>query len=762
MLERIKKITSIGLFNDIKPSGVKFKKVSLIYGDNGRGKSTFASILRSYANSEPNIIIQRKTLDSQSEQFVDILFSDGNISKFENNSWTKKYSDIHIFDLDFIDNNVYSGSEIKPGQRKNLLSFALGRAAVTAMTEFNSANEIASECTQQKKLIAAALNGYRGEMTLTKYVNLAKKDNVDDLLLQNSKKQEVANRVKIVKAKNKSKNITTFKADLADFFNVMNKTVEKINESAEKKVKTHLNIIDSDDAERWISQGQGYIKNDTCPFCCQNISQSDLTAAYKDYFNKEYSDFIQEVLSLPNKKDTILNKLNIPLIYQEYKTASENFTAWEEFISLSLNGFKKSDLVNLKNQLDTLLSECITIKSAEPLKIIEQARLDACTDLVTTIDMFIRDINDDIDLQNNKIEEYKNSIEVIDIEALQKKHDELNFNKIRHSDEVVQLISDYQAKKNEEKAANNLKEQKRTTLNQIMIDTLGKYEKSINSLLLKFGALFSIKEIAYNYNGGGVPKSEYAIELRGKKISLQGEDSGFKTCLSEGDKRTLAFAFFISVIISDAELNNKIVIIDDPMCSFDSHRKQQTITVLKEIYDKSKQLIVLAHDAFFIKTLRNEFNKKGASNDISLIKINYSKDRFSQIDSLDIDSECESAYYKNHRLVSEYCQGLGNNNERDVAIAIRPLLEGYLHRRFPTYIESGFLFGNIVQLIAASNQDSPLYHAISLVDELNEINSYAGKFHHDTNPSAGNEMVAPGELRSFCCRALNIIYKGTI
>lgn len=51
MLDRIQKITSVGLFNDISPVGISFRKTSLIYGDNGRGKSTLASIMRSYTSS---------------------------------------------------------------------------------------------------------------------------------------------------------------------------------------------------------------------------------------------------------------------------------------------------------------------------------------------------------------------------------------------------------------------------------------------------------------------------------------------------------------------------------------------------------------------------------------------------------------------------------------------------------------------------------------------------------------------------------------
>lgn len=761
MLERIHKITSVGLFNEIRPAAIRFKKISLIYGDNGRGKSTLASIMRSYTHSQPEVLISRKTLNSTIAQSVDIQFNNGNRAKFESHRWDNKFSDVHVFDLDFIDNNVYSGGEIKAGHRKKLLSFALGHAAVTAMTEFNSATEKSSECTRQRKLIEAQLQGYRGATTLTKYIKIKKVDNIDELLATNTTKQVMANRIGIIKAKNKAKKLTSFVVDFADFFSIINKTIEQINIGAEEKVKRHLECINSEGAEKWVSDGQIYIIENICPFCSQQLGQNELIAAYKAYFNKAYIDFIKEVTTLQYKKDALLKKLNVPLLRQEYDTACEVYSSWDEYLKLEL---KKPDFDHfdaLKIQLDSKLSEYIARKNSDPSITLPQAQLDDCNNLVSNINEIITNCNNEIDTLNTQIDDYKESLETIDIGALVTEQNNLNTVKTRFTNEVIQLISDYENKKAEESKANEDKEKKRETLNQIMSSTLGRYETSINQLLNKFGASFCIKEINFNYNGGGEPKSEYAIELRGQKITLQGDDAGFRTCLSEGDKRTLAFAFFVSVILADSDLENKIVLIDDPMCSFDSHRKQQTITILKDIFDQSKQLIILAHDAFFIKTLKDEFHKKGEENNLSLIKIAHAAGGFSDLLNLDIDRECESAYYKNHRLVSEYINGT-QHNERDVATAIRPLLEGYLHRRFPTHIAPGFLFGAIVQLISNSPVGSPLHHAISLTAELNAINSFAGRFHHDTNPNAGSETVPVGELLNYCQRSLDIIYKGVI
>jgi wobble nucleotide-excising tRNase len=73
------------------------------------------------------------------------------------------------------------------------------------------------------------------------------------------------------------------------------------------------------------------------------------------------------------------------------------------------------------------------------------------------------------------------------------------------------------------------------------------------------------------------------FEMRGANIALSGGVPDFKTSLSEGDKRTLAFAFFIASTESDSNLSNKIIIIDDLMCSLDLNRSSK-LEVLKRLY----------------------------------------------------------------------------------------------------------------------------------------------------------------------------------
>ena len=179
------------------------------------------------------------------------------------------------------------------------------------------------------------------------------------------------------------------------------------------------------------------------------------------------------------------------------------------------------------------------------------------------------------------------------------------------------------------------------------------------------------------------------------------------------------------------------------------------------MYDSSKQLVIIAHDIHFLRNLRDDILRTDGPNNIKFFRLKAVTNRYSDFGDIDIDQECESAYFKSHRLLDEYMAGNAQSSI-DVARTIRPMLEGYLHRRFPRLINSGLLFGTVVQLINNAQHPSPLVHAQNITNELNEINSYAGQFHHDTNPGADQVQVVDSELLSFVERAIKVVYVGTV
>ena len=110
-------------------------------------------------------------------------------------------------------------------------------------------------------------------------------------------------------------------------------------------------------------------------------------------------------------------------------------------------------------------------------------------------------------------------------------------------------------------------------------------------------------------------------------------------------------------------------------------------------------------------------------------------------------------------MVADYVDGKSTANTRDVAKAIRPLLEGYYHRRFPGKIPRRLMLGQIIALAVDSVTTGPLTNLRPLAKELGEVNEYVSQFHHDTNPSGDTVPVVDSELLAFARRALNLIYQ---
>jgi wobble nucleotide-excising tRNase len=301
----------------------------------------------------------------------------------------------------------------------------------------------------------------------------------------------------------------------------------------------------------------------------------------------------------------------------------------------------------------------------------------------------------------------------------------------------------------------------REQLDTLMAQTLEQYQSKINGLIKKFGALFEISALRPDYVGTGLPRSNYGLKVKGQGVKLIAEDApSFSNTLSEGDKRTLAFAFFIARIEADPNLSNKIVVVDDPVCSLDQNRRNQTKRILRDISLKSAQLIVLGHDSYFLRDLRDDLQESHVKIQTQLLKITRINGDYSDFSQFDIDVACASDYYRNHKTLHDFVNGIPVQDAQAVARAIRPLLEGYLHRRFPGHVQRNKLFGQIIGDAKVAQPPNPLVHLQPLTNELYEINEYAGQFHHDTSASADTQIVET-ELRAYAERALALIYRGT-
>ena len=769
MLERITEIQGIGLLHDANGKPHTWRKATLVYGDNGRGKSTLATIMRSLSTGDASLIAHKKTLDGKWPPKVTVHFANGHQVFFKSGAWSEKRSEVLVFDADFIERNVHSGGTVNTNQRRQLLEFALGEPAVAAraaVENTTSAEKMANEEVQSLALqlsnfhFTSPVLGVHSHLALAQFEKLAAVPNAHEKIASLQAQFNAAGNINAIFAKALPTVLAKPVFDLDGIFTILGLSLKDIHADAERVVKEHLVKLANRDAESWLSQGLRFGDGKMCPFCDQTISNSALIKAYQTHFNASYAELKAMVAALQTEIETRTATSRIDAIAQEIATSAAQASAWTEHVQTDPIAFDSEgaamSLQKLRDQISVLVKE----KQASPTESVGSPDdLSKAQKLWEAVLASIESANVAIRSASDLISDFKGKLAITNTATVQLKIQQIEAAVRRHQPNVVNLFAKLEVARRNAKDAEIAKKSSREKLDALMNTTLSKYEKSINALLTKFGASFKIEGMSANFRGGA-PRSEYGLKLRGKTVPLEGGPPSFATTLSDGDKRTLAFAFFVASTLVDAKLSTKTVVVDDPMCSLDINRKQHTKTVLKSLHDSAAQLVVLAHDPYFLRDLRETLLKADAATPICLLQLVIAANDYTNFGSLDIDRECESAYIQHHRLLNDFCAGIPSDN-RSVAKAVRPMLEGYLHRRFPGLVPRSLLFGQVVIQIRNATSPSPLVHSQNLVIELNAINDYAGQFHHDTNPGGEDKVaIVASELKNFVIRALHLVHRG--
>ena len=130
MIEKFISIKNIGRFRDCSPRGdVSFRKLNLLFAENGRGKTTLCAILRSLQSGQPEFILERKTLGTSDPASVQIRLG-GNNFTFGTNGWSTPHQDIAVFDSVFVHDNVYAGDYVDHDHKKNLYRVIVGAQGI--------------------------------------------------------------------------------------------------------------------------------------------------------------------------------------------------------------------------------------------------------------------------------------------------------------------------------------------------------------------------------------------------------------------------------------------------------------------------------------------------------------------------------------------------------------------------------------------------------------------------------------------------------
>ncbi len=760
MIRKLSEIKNVGRLEDYTASGdVQFKKLTMIYAQNGRGKTTLVDIFRSLSEDEGSYILGRKTLGQDQEPYVKVRLEGGD-AIFEDGTWNKPPQDIEIFDEFFVRENIHSGDVIDHEHKKNLHSLIIGEAAGKLADKIAQYDEVSRKIQSSQRetenvLRPKIVDGLSREefLKLTEVEDLevktkAKEDEVS-ALEQQGKIKESAELKKITLPEPPKGQETLLAKKLPD-----------LTAEVEAKVKEKIRQLGGDDPETWLSNGVSYQKDDKCPFCDTDTTNIEIVKSYSAYFDDAYRELKESVkdalaeLKLWGNEETLLK------LQKDLNKNEGLVDFWKQFIKFDADSIKFSEINTAISELKVALREVLSKKKSSPLEAIglgtkvEPARLQ-----FDTVFEKVEKYNKFVETTNQSIQAKKKTTEAGDVKAVTLELTKLKNTPERFKPKISELCEQYLVN---QKALPVIQDKKKYYQDKLEEQTeliFDKYLDSINAHLKNFSAGFRITELTSS-NLGGKPNSSYHLVINNTPVRLGGENTpksepSFKNTVSSGDKSALAFAFFLAKLETQPGLENKVIVLDDPISSQDRFRLNYTQTQICNLMNQAKQVIVLSHDANFLWQLFDRIYKSKSA--VSQLEVRGIGDGSkSVIATWDVVNATSGDYSQNHADLTNFMKnGRNGSTLFHILRCIRPTLESCFRRKFPNKLNT-LTLGEMIREIRKTD-DSELLKAKPYLNKLIDINVYSRKYHHGLPSAAGpSEPIEESELRIYAEKALDM------
>ncbi|WQS25030.1 AAA family ATPase [Helicobacter pylori] len=627
MAINIKKIKSLKAFCGLDMIEMdEFKHCNIIFGNNGCGKT---SLTRAFELLIPkNKHIEKyRTISADESPSIEFECKNGSY-KIEPNSDIGVPFKVEIYNSDFLHNNTPLNSEF--GLKKLddgtivLESSVLGEET----KEINQLKDFREKVEKRQKKIKDE-NDSENTLSAKQESEIKKYDKE----IEKIRKKMTSNTIKITPdeiginnfykvSKDKFKYQEDVLTDLEKDFNKLNEAMKKFDGLKEmelpkdyqrdkleflfsfdidkeagqvsEKIKGHIRKVGREFIEKGIEL-QKEMSDNACPFCTQKIPH-EIIQAYTSYFNESVEKFNQCSLEVSGTLKNILDQWNIKEILQ-------SFEKFEPFMKKDFSKNKES-LENALEQIKVLLEKLQKevdkkegAKNKEEFQKIDKKLLEIQENIQKHVNETRKILNQKKE-QKEKLEKLKTDLKEARIKKA--KHDSYDWQKIKKEAEIkLSVLNRGYERLNYllEKIDNKLKElndQKRPDI------------KIINSYL----KVLNLPKYSLN--------EDYRIVLNSDAL----ENSKAKMILSDGEKTTLAFAYFLvrlKLFYKKEDLKNLVVVIDDPISSLDEQRIYSTSDIVAKINqelvgealekDEKAQVFVLTHNHTFMARLINMVGK---------------------------------------------------------------------------------------------------------------------------------------------------------
>lgn len=562
------------------------KKVNLLYGLNGTGKSTFSEFLYDQTGAR---------------------FSQCSIEGLEENNTVLVYNQKFVQDTFYEPEGIHGIFTLSKGNTEAKKAIDNANAEVKKLTEQKRKIEekktkdeqkhlgeieeykkqvwkIKTEYTGGDRVLEFCLDGLKGNKdTLFKHIiSLEKPEgeldySVDDLKKEAQQLQgEAQSRQLLSKVLINVEDIE--QSELLSKVIVGNKN---------SSVAALIEMLGNSD---WVNTGIKYVHIDgekgVCPFCQQKTITQNFLEQINAYFDESYNRDKSQIEQMIYRYD------------KEIKKVTDFLNAIKED---SFLGKKKAEIENLSANLISVSEHNLNTLREKAKTPSIQVSLQPINEIIESINSIIENANNEITLYNQRIADIKGSKSKI--------RDSFWCLMRKEYNSVIELY--VKNEKAYEQLVKNAQKDLETKISEININTAlieENRKKTVN-----------IDEAVENIKNGliDIGITDFTIEKYSEEEALyrlKREDSDedvFKT-LSEGEKMVISFLYFIELCKGESTAerasNKKIVVIDDPISSlshiyvFNIGRLIHNEFLRTKKYD---QLFILTHSLYFFYELTN-------------------------------------------------------------------------------------------------------------------------------------------------------------
>lgn len=630
------------------------KKINLIYGLNGTGKTTISNYLQNkndscFSNCSIEGLNNEKILVYNQYFIKNNFYQDTQKGIFSLKSENKEAKE----KIDKATEQIKSlNFQIKNDELKTGFQFDLDKKQESIIDLQNTTEdktwEIRTKYSGGDRILEFCLEGKMGSKKVLF-------EHISNLQTPADKPEKSTEDLKKEAEATQGENAKTYDENLVkkanfDFWKIENQKIfkEVIIGNENSQVAELINKLNISD---WVKKGKEFIteieeENAICPFCQQKTISKALYQEIQNYFDETYQTRITELETFD----------------KEYWREYQNIKGLEtELLEIDFIKNKETEFKLLfKNFIDKVSSNWSKInnkiKSPNIIIDLESSILQqkALNDFLDTIIDEIKTHNKKVDnKQETKAHIIKEFWEIMrwDYNQTIENHTTQNIKLKNEKIDIETKISNL--KTDIIKQEKTIKEAQKEMVNiQDAIDT-------INSELIFFGLdWFSI-----------VPAGENSYKLKRSK-----EDVAKFETLSEWEKTVISFLYFLELCKGkeqdDEMVAEKIVLIDDPISSL-SHMYVFNVAQLirKNFFnDEYKQVFISTHNLYFF----HELLHKQKDNNCKLFRL--CRSEFSQLSEMnrkDIQNEYQSYW----QILKDYDEGKAT--EVILANAMRNILERF-------------------------------------------------------------------------------------